>query len=419
MLFALACALCLSAAGTAPADDWPHWRGPNHDGHVPDGVAVPQMLPPAPKVLFKIPVGNGLASPVVAGGKLFHLDNQNNKEILHANDAMTGEPIWNATLDDVHKDSQSPPGPRCTPLVDGDRVYAQSCRGQLTCFSAADGKPLWQANFVKDFDATFIGEKGQAQGALRHGYNASPLIDGQRLIALVGGKDHAAVVAFDKTTGKVLWKAQNATPAYAPPVIAILGGRRQLLCFMVEGLLSLDPANGALLWEVPVKTTFGRHAATPVVIGDTIVISSHQVGLIGIKVARDSGDKLTATRAWTNKDAAINFASPVAAGAHVYALGPQKNLICVDPITGQILWSKDNFSVADAGHAHAAIIAMGPNLLVLMDGGQLLLVAADPKAYREFARTQVSGTTWSNPAYANGNLYLRDLRDLYAVRLLP
>jgi len=378
---------------------------------------VPTTLPPAPKVLFKIPVGNGLSSPVVAGGKLFHLDNQNNKEVLHANDAATGQPVWSATLDDVHKDSQSPPGPRCTPVVDGDRVYAQSCRGQLTCFAVADGKPVWQTNFVKDFAATYIGEKGQAQGAVRHGYNASPLIDGQRLIALVGGKD-AAVVAFDKANGNVLWKSQNTTPAYAPPVIATLAGRRQLLCFMVEGLISLDPADGALLWQAPVKTTFGRHAATPVVVGDTVVISSHQAGLIGVKVARE-GDKLTATRAWTNKDAATNFASPVAAGGYVYALGPQKNLICVDPASGKVAWSKGNVSAADAGHAHAAIIAMGQNLLVLTDGGTLLLVAADPKAYREVARAQVSGTTWSNPAYANGNLYLRDLHDLYGVRLLP
>src|SRR5687768_7139777 len=166
----------------ALAADWPQWRGPQRTGHFPAGEAAPQTLPPAPKVVWHVPVGYGLASPVVSAGKVFHLDLENGKEVVNAADANTGKELWSAELDEGFKDTQTPMGPRCTPVVDGDMVFAQSCRGELKCLNASDGKVVWRTNFVKDHGATFIGEKGQAQGAVRHGYNAPPLVDGDRLI---------------------------------------------------------------------------------------------------------------------------------------------------------------------------------------------------------------------------------------------
>jgi outer membrane protein assembly factor BamB len=417
ILFALALVGCFCSAALR-ADDWPQWRGPQRDGHVPAGVAVPSSLPPAPKVVWHGSLGNGVASPVVSGGRVFCLDNQDGKETVHAYEAASGKVIWSAALDEVHKDSQSPPGPRCTPLVDGDRVYVQSCRGQLQCLAAADGKVIWQANYVKDFGATFIGEKGKAEGATRHGYDGSPLIDGDHLIAEVGGKPDAAFVCFDKRTGKVLWKAQNETPAYAPSIIATIAGQRQIVAFMVEGVEAIDPADGKLLWRVPVKTALGRHVTTPVVANDMVVVASHQVGLIGIKVTRD-GRNFKAHRAWTAKESAINFASPVAVAGHLYGVGPNKNLICVDIATGKQAWSKDGYLINDAGHSHAGLIVMGENILILTDSGELVMVAADPSQCREIGRAQVAGANWCNPAYADGRLYLRDAKELCCISLLP
>src|SRR5690349_7491747 len=138
------------------AQDWPQWRGPDRTGHVSPAAPVPTALPADPKILWHIPQANGVASPVVADNRVFTLDAADNKETVHAYDAATGQSIWSVPLDELHKDSQSPAGPRCTPLVDGDRVYAQSCRGQLKCLSAADGRTIWQSNYVKDFAATFI-----------------------------------------------------------------------------------------------------------------------------------------------------------------------------------------------------------------------------------------------------------------------
>jgi outer membrane protein assembly factor BamB len=406
-------AFLLQAAGAA---DWPQWRGPLHTGHVPEGIPVPARLPDNPKVLWRVPVGDGHASPVVAAGKLFYLDHQAGKEVVHAMDASSGNEIWKSELDDVFKDNQTSPGPRTTPLVDEGRVYVQSCRGELQCLNAEDGKLLWRVNFVDDFNAVFIGERGPVQGASRHGYTGAPVIDGAHLIAGVGGTNGAGVVKFDKASGKVIWKSQNDVPGYAPPVIATVHGTRQVISFTVEGLIGLDLANGDLLWRVPIKTGFGRHATTPVVVDDMVVVSSHQVGLIGTKVSRD-GAHWKAERAWVSKESAVNFASPVAVGNHLYGVGPARNLVCVEIPTGKQMWSQTGYFSSSPDKSHAAFVVMGENILVLTDGGELVLMEANPQQFREINRVQVSGSNWCNPAYANGNLFLRDARSLLAVEL--
>ena len=403
---------------TTRADDWPQWRGPDRTGHVPVGVAVPENLPGSPKILWHIPLGDGVASPVVSGGKVFYLDHQKGKEIVHAASAVDGNVLWSVPLDDAHKDSQSPAGPRCTPTVDGNRVYAQSCRGQLRCLNTADGNEIWAANYVKDFGATFTGEKGKAEGATRHGYTGAPIIDGEHLIAEVGGQSGASVVCFDKKTGTVVWKSENKTPAYAAPVIVTAAGVRQIICFMADGVMGLDRASGKLLWQVPVKTSLARHVTTPVVIDDIVMVASHQAGLIGAKLTK-SADSVNAELLWTTKDAAFNFSSPVGVGEYLYGLGPDKNLICVDPRTGKVTWSKSGFVGGDGGKAHVGIIAMGAKLLILTDDGQLVLVAADPAAFHEISRTRVCAKNWCNPAYADGKLYLRDAKELICAQLMP
>ncbi len=400
------------------AADWPQWRGPAGTGHVPAGVPVPQSLPAEPQAVWRIKVGDGLASPVVAGGKVFFLDNQTNKETVHALDAASGRALWSVPLDDAFKDSQSLPGPRCTPTVDGDRVYAQSCKGELQCLNAATGKLIWRVHYVKDLEAVFIGEKGQAAGASRHGYNGAPIVDGPHLIAGAGGTNGASVVCFDKLTGKIVWKSQSDLAAYAPPILATLAGVKQVVRFTVEGVMGLNRADGQLLWRVPLKTTFARHVTTPVVIEDMVMVASHQHGLLGVKVSKD-GSGLKAEQAWLRKESAINFASPVAVDGHLYGIGPAKNIICVDPKTGEQKWSKAGYFTSGADKAHASFVVMGKNILILTDGGQLVLIAADPKECREISRAQVCGNTWCNPAYAGGRLFVRDAKELVCAALMP
>jgi outer membrane protein assembly factor BamB len=397
LVILVATILSLSAA------DWPQWRGPNRDGHAPTSGKLITKLPGEPKVVWKIKAGPGLASPIVAGDKVIHFDAVGKTETLHALNRSTGEKLWSASIDETFHDNQGPDGPRCTPLVDGDRVYAVSCKGRLVCLNLADGKEVWSKSYTEDFGAVFIGEKGNIPGAGRHGNNGTPLIVGDRLYAMAGGTNGAGVVCLDKRDGKLIWKSQNDQAAYAPPALAKIGGADQLLCFTVEGLISLDPAKGDLYWRVPIKTAFGRHVTAPIWHEDVVVVSSHQAGLIGTKV-----NGRNAEQAWLTKESAINTASPVSVGKYLYGIGPRKNLICVEIATGKQMWSQDGYIQSSADKAYAGFLVVGENILCLTDTGSVVMFAANPNEFKEIGQTQVCGANWCNPAYADGRLYLRD-----------
>jgi outer membrane protein assembly factor BamB len=356
-----------------------------------------------------------LGSPVVSGGKVFYLDAQAGRETLHAFEAASGREVWQVAVDDTFKDNQTAAGPRNTPLVDGDRVYVSSCRGEFRCLATADGKTLWRVNFVADFGAVFTGEKGLTPGAARHGYTASPAIEGDRMFVTVGGAEGASVVCFDKRNGTVLWKSQNDIPGYGGPVIASPGGVKQVLAFTTEGAMGLRFDQGEILWRVPMKTSYGRHAFSPVVVGDMVIVSSHQNGLLGVRVSQ-RGDKVEAATAFLEKRVAVNFSSPVAVDGFLFGLGAAGMLFCVDAQTGQEVWSHE--MPGGGKKEHAGFIAMKGNLLVLTEAGEVLLIAADPKAFRLLGRVAVCGENWCNPAYADGRLYLRDADELLCVQLL-
>jgi outer membrane protein assembly factor BamB len=400
------------------AADWPQWRGPERNGHVPDGVPVPAALPAEPKILWRFKIGEGLASPVVAGGKVFYLDNQADQETLHAVAESDGRELWRANIDGVFADNQSAPGPRCAPLVDDGRVYAQSCNGELRCLNAADGGPVWSVNYTKDFSAVIIGEKGRSEGAPRHGNAGSPVIDGDKLYASVGGANGEGVVCFQKATGKIIWKSQNDEAAYAAPIIATVLGQRQLIDFTAYGLIGLDPADGRLLWRTPLKTASARHATTPVVVDDMVLVASYQLGLVGVKLSRD-GANWQSAQVWAARDCAMNFASPVAVGGYVYGLGPARNFFCAEAKSGRQLWSKEGYIAGAAESDHAAFLVMGGNILALTDGGELVLFPAAPSGFKEIGRMQVCGRNWCNPAYSDAKLFLRDGHELMCVNLSP
>jgi outer membrane protein assembly factor BamB len=403
MNFTRAVALLPFCVFTLTAADWPQWRGPHRTGHAASDAKLIEKLPAEPKILWRLKAGEGLASPVVADGRAFLFENVGGKETLRCVDARDGKEIWATPVDDVFKDSQGPSGPRCTPVVDGDRVYVQSCRGELQCLAVADGKKIWSANFTKDFGAVFIGEKGSAQAAVRHGNNGAPAIDGDHLIAQVGSTNGASLVCFDKKSGKVIWKSQNDVAGYAAPIVTPVAGVKQVVSFTADGVIGLQPASGELIWRFPVKTTFSRHATTPVVHQDLVVVSSHQVGLIGLRLSK-AGVK----QEWLSKPAAMNFASPVAVGGNLYGLGPARNIECIELATGKTLWSKDGWVTSSADKAHASFIVLGKNILLLTDSGTLILFAADPTEPRELSRVQACGANWCNPAYVDGKLFLRD-----------
>ena len=412
---------CLIAAGLGLAvilhsADWSQWRGPQRDGHVTAGDPLPRRLASEPSVVWRIPAGPGLASPVIASGKVFVFDAQDGQETLRALDRSSGKELWRQAIDAPFTDSQSLPGPRCTPVVDGDRMYAVSCRGELQCRRATDGHPIWRTSYTADLSAVFIGEKGATPGAGRHGNNGAPLIDGDRLVACVGSINGASVVAFEKRTGKVLWKSQNDIAGYAPPLVATLAGVRQYICFTAEGVIGLECDSGRLLWRYGMKTSFGRHAVTPVIAGDRVIVSTHQAGVIALQI-RSAPAGQSVEGVWTNREAAMNFSSPIRVNQTLYGLGPARNLVALDVSTGQIGWSQDGWFTSPKDKAYAGFLTDGSTVLVLTDGGEIGLFSGDPGSWKELGRAQISGSNWCNPAWSEGHLILRDAKSWICLNL--
>lgn len=407
----------LAACSSIRADDWPRWRGPDGAGLTPAGRATPQSLPADLDVVWKIAVGPGFAAPVIAKGVVYYLDAQQDRETVHAVDAATGQERWKVTLDAVFRDYQSTPGPRCTPIVDGDRLYVQSCLGEFQCLNAADGKVIWRTNFVKDFGAPTPAEAGENLGGNRHGNSGPAFIDGNRIVVAVGSHQGASLVCFDKRDGKVLWKSQSDPPGHLGPIVATVAGLKQVVAFTAIACIGVDLQTGALLWRYPVETRYGRHAMTPMVLGDIVVVGSNGVGLLGIRVTRNGG-RFAAEKAWAIPSLLVNFSSPVLMDGHVFGLGPANSLFCVDARSGATAWKRDRFFSGMVFTEYAGFIGMGRNLLVLTDGGQLLLLRVDPKGCEELGRQTVCGRNWCNPAYADGRLYLRDGQELKCIRLM-
>lgn len=414
---ALLAALAGPMAPGLAAADWPRSRGPAGDGHAPPGEAVPATLPAAPKELWRVSVAEGMGSPAVAGGKVFHLDARDGRETVHALDAATGNKIWSVALDELFKDNQGAPCPRTTPLVDGDRVYVQSCRGEFQCLAVADGRKIWGVNFQRDFGAPFLGEVGQSAGASRHGNTGSPVLDGGRIFVNVGGTNGASVVCFDKLNGQVLWKSQNDLAAYADLTLGAIAGVKQIVDFTVEAVIGLDANDGSLLWRVPVKTGFGRHITAPGLMGDLVLASSYQAGLLAIRAGKE-GAGWQAGVAWTNKECAINMSGFVLVDGHLYGLGAGRKLICVDAKSGAKKWAARDALTGPMAKDLASFTVLDGKILVLTYDGQLLLVAADPAACRVLSSIQLCDKTWSAPACSNGKLFFRDVQTLRCVQLL-
>lgn len=387
------------------AGDWPQWRGAARDGIAAPDEAPLKALAAEPKAIWRLPIGGGFSAPIVAKGLVLFMDEDGTNEVAHALDEKTGKEKWRTIVSAKFADEWGA-GTRATPFADDGRVYVQSCDGEFQCLGLKDGKPLWRVNFEKDFGVKFVGSKAAEGTASRRGNNGSGLVDGADVIVPVGAVNGGTMVCFDKLTGKMKWKAGEDEAAYSSLQVADLAGVRQVVMFTSDALIGVQRTDGKMLWRFPLKTNAKRHASTPVIHGDHIEVNSHTFGAISIKVSREDGE-VKAAKEWLNPQLKINLATPVLVGDHYYSHGPDKDFVCFDAATGKIAWQQKGF-----GKEYSSTLAVGGNLLVLADDGQLTLVKADAGSYQELGRVQVSGRTWSFPAYANGRLLVRDGKEL-------
>ena len=423
-------------------DDWPQWLGPQRDGVWREKGIIEKFPEKGPRLRWKAKLGGGYSGPAVAAGRVFVMDrvaaeldpgkakllhegkpprNENflrkllpGKERLVCLDETDGRQVWahewNCPYTTV---AIYAIGPRATPTVDGDRVYALGAEGNLFCLSTKDGKVRWARDFKKDYGLE-IPEWGTA---------AHPLVEAGRLICIVGGKG-SVCVAFDKLTGKELWRARSAAqPGYCPPVIHTISGKRQLLIWHGDAVEALDPATGEVYWTVAIKPTFGMSVGHPVVEGRRVFVMSYNRVSACIEVAEDGASARLAWRGNSRRGIGGVFNTAVIQSGHVYAGGQGGKYICARLSDGEQLWS--TFAPSTGGRpaswANVFTVRNGSRFFLANDLGELVIARLNPAGYKELSRAKLIEPThrvgrrllvWSHPAFANRSIYLRNDREI-------
>ncbi len=412
MLRWIGCWAALLVALPVVAADWPQWRGPNRDGIAADAKLPRDWPKKTPKPLWRVAIGEGYSSPVVADGRLFILGrDEGDKETCLCLDANTGKTLWKYSYDAPYKPHPAARaagnGPKSTPTVDRDRVYMLGINGMFHCFETKTGRILWKRDFQAEYWGVEKGKDGYDLWPTYCGAAGSPLIDGDHVILPVGGKKAGAMTAFHKTTGELAWKALEDRASYASPMIAELAGTRQIVGFTGLRMAGFDARDGALLWDYPYKVAYEQTIVTPVVWKDLVLVCGERKPATALRIERKDG-KLQQTVAWQNRDLRSYMASPVAFQDHLYGLDDSGQLICIELATGKTAWAKGNFG------QYVSIVVAGDQLLVLSDNGELTVLEATPKAYHPRAKLQLSedGKTWSSLAVVGSRLYVKDKQHL-------
>ncbi len=373
------------------AADWPQFRGANSDGASAEKIATTWPAE-GPKVLWKVPMGNGFSAISVVGNRAFCHAAIDEQESVVAMDAATGKQLWATALDREIKDRQGGDGPRSTPAIDGNKVYVFGTFLKLSCLNAADGKVVWQHDLKAEFDGKEIG----------WGHAASPVIEGDLVYVCAGGEGQS-LLAFNKNTGAVAWKGEDDGPTHCSPTPATIRGTRQIIFRTQRGLVSVVPKTGAVLWrhDFPHRVS---SAASPVVGGDMVYVSTaYNVGAGVAKISKN-GDAWTATELWRKEGELQNhWTTPVHKDGYLYGLYKQgPGLRCIEMATGKEMWSKGGFAW------QGATTLVADHVLVQNERGEIVLVKATPQGYEEAARAQpMGGQCWTMATISNGRIFAR------------
>lgn len=408
--FALPAAITLAvlvAASDLRAQDWPQWRGPTRDGQAL-GLTPPKIWPKDLKRAWRATVGVGHSSPVVAGERTFVFTRVGEDEVVSAFDLATGKPSWERRYAAPYTMNPAATshgkGPKSTPLVNDGRVFTLGISGILSCLDAATGRIQWQKEFARQFKTT----------SPLFGAAASPIIEGGLLIVHVGGHDDGALTAFDPATGAVRWALKGEGPGYASPVVAAIGGVRQLITQTQTRIVGVDPVKGGLLWAIPFTTDYDQNAITPLVMGDLVLYSGVDKPLRAVRPVR-KGSAWVVTPAWEAADVALYMSSPIAVGGRLFGFSQRKKgqLIALDPKTGRALWMGEGRQ-----GDNAALVALGGSVLALTDAGRLVVFDAAATGYAPLATyTVAESATWAHPAPVRGGFLVKDLDSLTMYRL--
>ena len=422
------------------ANDWPEWRGTGRHG-VWTETGIVEELPPELNVKWRVPINSGFSGPAIADGRVFITDwaeapesrTMDGTERAIALDEESGEILWTTEWPTTYRMLMISYaiGPRATPTVDGDRVYVVGAAGDLFCLDVETGEVLWEKHYIADYDS-FVPTWGVA---------SSPIIDGDRLITVVGGEPGGLVMAFDKRTGAEVWRALDVVGemGYGQPILIEAGGARQLIVWHAAALVSLNPETGDLYWEEEWEAGSGMSVATPAHSGNYLLVTQFYRGSLMMQLNQDAPE---ATQLWRGQSRSempgetdglhALITTPLIEGNNIYGVGSYGELRGLNARTGERLWMSDQMT-AQARWGSAFMVKQGDRYLVVNDDGFLINARFTPEGYVEQGRLKLIEPTsdagfgpgkrfdrkvnWSHPAYANGHIFHRNDNEIIRASL--
>lgn len=387
-------AALMTATGLAQTASWPQWRGPARDGV--GALDVPASWPRALTRKWDAVVGAGHSSPVIEATRVVVHTRQGTREVISAYDLNTGTRLWQDAYDAPYRMNpaaqQHGPGPKATPAIANGRVFAIGISGVLSALDLATGKVLWRTPA-----ATTLPLYGTA---------SSPVVDGNRVIAFMGGHGRGALTAFDAATGAVRWRWTGDGPGYSSPVVADLAGTRQIITQSQNRVVGVAAADGTLLWQAPLRTNFDQNTVTPLVVNGLVVSSGLETPTIAYRVARGASG-WEAREAWRNEQVSMYMSSPAASGPAIVGLSHRNRgqFVALDPATGKTLWSTRGRE-AD----NASFIRAGEWLLIGTTNSELIIVRPSAARFDEATRYTVADSAmWAHPAVAGRTIAVKDV----------
>ena len=383
--------ICL-ACGRLEAEDWPQWRGLHRDGISPETGLDKDWTQGVPQQAWKRFIGVGVSSMAVQGDLVYSMGNQEDVDTVYALRADTGRVAWTYQYACPFKGRMFEGGTAATPTVDGNRVFVASYQGHLFCLDAQIGAVIWKRHLVRDFGGR----------APRWGYAGSPLVHGNALIVETGSAQ-GSLIALEKSSGRLLWKAGDYPAAYSSPVLRRSVNTDSIIIFNRYGLVGFRADSGKELWSYRWETAHGINASTPIVSGHRVFLSSGY-GTGSTVLNLENGEPIAL---WKSKELSNQFSSSVLVEGHLYGfhgnVGRGVNTLrCVEFSTGKVTW-------AEPGLGAGTVIVVDNTLVILSEHGEVVLAEPSAIGYREIARMQLLGDrNWVAPAYANGRLYCRN-----------
>lgn len=375
--------------------DWPQWRGPNRDGISKETGLLKQWPAEGPPLVWKATgAGGGYSSFSISNGQLYTMGLRGDREYIIAFSVATGKEVWATPHGSAFRNDRGD-GPRGTPTVDGERLYALGGNGDLSCLDAKTGRTIWTMNVLSKFGGSNT----------RWGISESPLVIGEKVLVNAGGPG-ASIVALKKIDGSLIWKSQSDEAGYSSAIPVEVNGATQVVFFTGSRAVGLDLRDGRLLWEYSRPSNDVANIATPVARGNRVFISSDYGTGGGVVEIKADGK---AQEVYFTKEMRNHHSSTVLIGDYLYGFS-SSILTAMRFDTGEIAWR-------DRSVGKGSLVFADGNLYCFSENGVVGLVEANPAAYREKGRFQIkqgSLPTWTHPVVAGGRLYLRDQDTIYA-----